>query len=79
MLHLHRRFPYVNRLCKSINRGGSHKETACVNGALTHAVFLCELPVKTYLHKRFLNLAVQIYTIGVLQLKPPAKFFSPPA
>ena len=58
----------MNRLCKSINTSGSHKETACVNGALTQAVFLCEPPVKTYLHRRFLNLAVQIYTTGVLQL-----------
>ena len=68
MLHLHMRFPYVNRLCKSINTGGSHKETACVNGALTQAVFLCEPPVKTCLHRRFLNLAVQIYNTVVLQV-----------
>jgi len=45
----------VNRMCKSINTGGSHKKTACVNGALTQAVFLCEPPVLKDLHRRFLK------------------------
>jgi len=43
----------VNRLCKSINTGGSHKKTACVNVALTQAVSLCEPPVLYDLHRRF--------------------------
>jgi len=41
MLHLHRRFLYVNLVCKLINTDGSHNGTACVNGALTQAVFAC--------------------------------------
>jgi len=55
MIHLHRWFSYVNRLCKFINTGGSHNWTACVNGALTQVVLLCEPPVLIDLHKRFLK------------------------
>jgi len=66
-----------NRPCKLVFTDGSHKETTCVNGALTQAVSLCEPPVKTNLHKWFFNLAIQIYTTDVLQLKPPVKIFCP--
>ena len=71
MLHLHRRFSYVNRMCKSINTGGSHKKTACVNGALTQVVFLSEPPVLIDLHRQFLKqTACAILSINTPQ--PPS-------
>jgi len=63
----------VNHLCKSINIGGSHKGTACVNGALTQAVFFYEPPVLTDLHRWFLK---QI-TCAILSINTPQPPSSP--